>query len=245
VDFPKNLASGTAMELLCSQRLRTELNHLLWIQPFDNRGTWDFGWSCRDHAFIAGILAQLLGLTVKLIHGEALFVRAATGDASGNGLHQKNHTWLSVEGDGLMDLSIRLSSQGAASGRVGIEYVAASQCRPSGNLLIAETEDDFKSALLAAPCLPGEHAIYRADRTEIIDQQLAYNAFAVIHSPLTVRLSAKYPPSLYAKLAVHSFELLRGNAVSLASHQQDYAWKKIARLNDDAIPWLALNGGLR
>lgn len=233
------------MELLCSQRLRSELNHLLWIQPFDNGGTWDFGWSCRDHAFVAGIVAQLLGLTVELVHGEALFVRGATADVSGIGLHQKTHTWLLIEGDGLMDISIRISAYGTAWRAPAIEYVASSQCRPAGHLLVARTQDAFDAALLAAPSLQGEHAIYRADRTALIDQQLAHNAFGVIHSPLTVRLSKKYPSSLYAKLAVHAYDFLCGRTESLAAHPQDYAWKKLARLRDDAVAWLAANGGLQ
>lgn len=245
MDSPKPHLAASPKELLCSQRLRHELNHLLWIQPFDNRGTWDYGWSCRDHAFVAGIVAQLLGLTVELVNGEALFVRGATEDASGIGLHQKMHSWLAIEGDGLMDFSVRVSAPGTGWPAPAIEYVASSQCRPAGNLLIAGSQDAFQAVLDAAPSLQGEHAIYRADRTAIIDQKLANNAFAVIHSPLTVRLSKKYPPSLYANLAVHAYDLLCGRAESLTAYQQDYAWKKIARLRDDAIGWLVANGGLR
>lgn len=245
MDVSRSPVAGKPTELLCSQRLRHELNHLLWIQPFVNRGTLDYGWSCRDHAFVAGIVAQLLGLTVELVHGEALFVRGATDDASGIGLHQKAHSWLAIDGDGLMDISVRVSVPGTGWPAPAIEYVASNQCRPGGNLLIAGTRDAFESALLAAPSLQGEHAIYRADRTAIIDQQLANNAFAVIHSPLTVSLSKNFPSSLYAKLAVHAYDLLCGRAESLTAHPQDYAWKKIARLPDDAIARLAANGGLR
>lgn len=245
MDAANKLVAGVPVQLLCSHRLRNELNHLLWIQAFDNRGTWDYGWSCRDHAFVAGIVAQLLGLTVELVNGEALFVREATEDAPGLGLHQKHHTWLAIEGDGVMDFSIRFSNQPSSLGYRRIEYVASSTCRPAGTFLLAETQDAFGLALAAAPTLKGEHAIYRADSSAIIDQQLALNAFAVINSPLTVRLSKKYSSTIYAKLAMHSFDLLCGAAEPLTGHQPEYAWKKIARLPDDAIARLAASGGLR
>ena len=31
--------------------LRSELNSLMWIDPFTDRGQYDPGWSCRDHAY--------------------------------------------------------------------------------------------------------------------------------------------------------------------------------------------------
>ena len=245
MDPAEPLFTGYPTDLLYSQPLRNELHHLLWITPFDNQGTWDFGWTCRDHAFVTGIISQLLGHTAELVYGEAMFIRGITEDVAGLGVHQRTHAWLTIEGDGMLDISIRLATTDPSWHHPGIEYVARSKCKPTGCVTVSETTTDFDAATFAARYLHGEHAIYRAERSVKIGLHMAMNAFAFINSPLTVRLSKTYPPTIYAQLAVHTFDLLRGRTESLTGLQPDYAWKKISRLHGNAISWLETNGGFR
>jgi hypothetical protein len=93
--MPKN-----DIDKLTTTTFLDEIHHLLWIEPGDNRGTWDEGWNCRDHALLSCIVCQLLKMTASVIYGEAMFVQGPTGDAPPVGLHQQTHAWLGLDGLG-------------------------------------------------------------------------------------------------------------------------------------------------
>ena len=98
-----------------------EIHALLWIEPLVNRGIYDPGWNCRDHALmVAGILAAHL-VPVQIVHGQAMFVAGPSGDRPPIGRGQDvndttTHTWVEVPSIGIVDISPNLESRGARFG---------------------------------------------------------------------------------------------------------------------------------
>ena len=223
-----------------------EIHHLLWIEPGDNRGTWDEGWNCRDHALLTGIVAQLLKLTGAVIYGEATFVQGPSGDAPPVGLWQMTHAWLGIDGLGYMDLSPRLIRCREAKWRPWpLLCIAKSQCQPDGIFEMATSSDDYEQRVNAATYSQNRHAIYLFREYKNVDLEFVENAFDFVDSPLTVKLSEQYGSTIYPKAAIHLFKFLKGENKSLRHLSREDAWETISRQPGNPVAWLRMKGGIK
>jgi hypothetical protein len=236
----------TANEKVTTDKFLAELHHLLWTEPFDNEGNRDEGWNCRDHAFITGLVLQLLKQRCAVMYGKAYFIQGPTTEQPGIGLEQKIHAWLGLDGQGFMNLSPRLTRCSNSLWRPwGLKYIARNTCSPDGTFEFARSEDDYAQRFeRAAEQADTRTAIYCGKGYDNIDREFAENAFKFIDSPLTKRLSEKYADDLYLKGAIHLFKLVRGDTKSLQQRSQDDAWEEIARLPGSPLDWIIVKGGL-
>src|SRR5688500_7447143 len=83
--------------------LRRELNTALWIEPLVNRGAFDAGWNCRDHAWVTALLACCTGLPGIVFRGGATFISKYGGVSMAVAV--PNHAWAAVDRVGYVDLS--------------------------------------------------------------------------------------------------------------------------------------------
>jgi len=68
------------VDRLLGSRVVDELHALVWTRPIVNRGTFDPGWSCREHAASIAALLTLEGVPVHLRHGRCMFIQGAAGN---------------------------------------------------------------------------------------------------------------------------------------------------------------------
>jgi hypothetical protein len=243
----KLMPTTTPIQKVTDGKFLAELHHLLWIEPFDNQGSRDEGWNCRDHAFIAGLVLQLLKQPCAVLYGEATYVQGPAPEQPAVGLEQKIHAWLGVDGQGFMDLSPRLTRCANPPWRPWrLQYIARDRCVPDGAFEFARTEGEYARRVgQAAERTQARTAIYHGKGVDNIDREFAEKAFQFIDSPLTKRLLEKYADDLYLKAAVHLFKFLRGETRSLQQLSQDEAWEEIARQPGSPLNWITMKGGLQ
>jgi hypothetical protein len=181
------MSATNAVNKLTTPDFLDEIHHLLWIEPTDNRGSWDEGWNCRDHALLSGIVAQLLKLTATVIHGEATYVQGPSGEAPPVGISQAIHAWLGIDGLGFMDLSPRLTRCREPLWRSWpLQCIVMSRCLPEGIFEMATSQEEYEGRVAAATNSPSRHAIYFGHEYNAVDLKCVSKAFDVVDSPLSV-----------------------------------------------------------
>ncbi len=224
-----------------------ELHHLLATDPGDAPGQgWDLGWSCRDHALLAGLVARLLGLDCRLAHGEACFVQGPAAGVPPWGLRAELHTWLDAGPAGAIDLSPQLDRGCIPPFRPWpLCYVAAGRCLPSGTFEAAADAADLRNRVNLALRTPGAcGAVYLTTARTPLDRQLLYGLPAALNSPLSQWLAGRYRPGIYSKAARHLYGLLRGERPSLRRLPRPDAWDAIAAVPGGAREWLVMKGAV-
>lgn len=231
-------ADELSAELSCPGLL-AELHHLFWMKPFINRGTTDYGWSCRDHALMVALIATMRGFTCQLASGSASFIQGPPQGRNGFGISMDTHAWVRIDDSGTYDLSLKLSSmRGMPRWRDWqVQALVASKILPSGKASYALTSDSatFTNTTNAATHVPDQRfAIYYGRAVEALAQTHVREACRWVNSPLTDKIR-KFGPDIYAKAALHLVGMQDGSDPSFASVTQMAAWEKIAARHGDAI----------
>lgn len=84
--------------------IKSELNFLLWEEPFHTPNGWDWGWFCREHALLAAVISELSGFKAKIVIGDYAIVSSqamATSFEPGS-----DHAWNIVNGVAPIDISL-------------------------------------------------------------------------------------------------------------------------------------------
>ncbi len=219
-----------------------ELHHLLWVVPHENRGEWDEGWNCRDHALITAALAQLFGFTAMVGYGRAMFVQGPSGEFPPVGMGVNPHAWAMVERGGMYDLSPRLThAKKYPEWRPSpIKMVGQSTCQPTEGTkfsMVLEA-DQFENIVARATherdCF---HAVFLGERANDLSRIIIGDSLNFCNSALTDTLRARFGEKgdLHAKAILHLWEFLKGDATTLTQLPQMEAWQKIADRKGDAV----------
>lgn len=224
---------------LSSPELLAELHHLFWMRPFINRGTTDYGWSCRDHALTVALIATMRGFACQLVSGRANFIQGPPQGRNGFGISMNTHAWVHINDSGTYDLSLKLSSmRGMPRWRDWqVRALVASKISPSGKASYVLTADSatFTNTTNAATHVPDQRfAIYYGRAVETLSQTHVREACRWVNSPLTDKIR-KFGPDIYAKAALHLLSMQNGSVPSLASLTQMAAWEQIAVRHGDAV----------
>lgn len=235
------------LSMLTSPLFLDEIHHLLWVEPAENRGKWDEGWSCRNHALIACAVTCVMKNRGAIIYGKSTFVIGPDGDLPSVGVAADPHSWFGVDGFGYFDLSPRLTRHKEPVWRPWpLSCIAMSRCLPDGDFLAAESERQYENSVNAATHVPRRRkAVYFGQTYANFSRKLLIEGFEAADSPLTGRLSERYDPAIFAKAAIHLWKLLRGEAQSLRGLSQDEAWERIAKQPGDAISWVCHRAGVQ
>jgi hypothetical protein len=238
---------------LRDKRFLAELHRLLWIEPFENCGTFDPGWSCREHALLVACVIRANGESVRIAHGKNMFVQGADGPCRPMGFGQKRdagsgHTWLKSNSDKVIDLSPRLAAAGVTGWRsVECSGIVKGEWLPTGhsNVVTCDSGEEYDEAIALASRHDGVNtAIYWEQTEECLTASLLGKALELVNSPLTDELRKFRDVEIYSKAALHLIEIAAGSGRPLAGVAQRKAWKFIAALSNDATDRLIARTGL-
>ncbi len=220
---------------VCSDRFRSELHNLFWIEPLKNRGTLDRGWNCREHALVLGTLTALRGWTSHVVHGQAYYVLGPTAQEPPVGLEVGPHSWLVIDGRGSCDLSPHLAHMPGTRAwpEYKESYLFGGRFSPPKSTMFMSTgslehwQASYNQATLTED---GRFAGYLRMRIEPFSSELVTQARNWCDSPLTVRLRKRFPTrsDIYARAILHLDAFLEDKAESLTSLPQLAAWRQMA-----------------
>lgn len=246
--LPTRSASGSTnparriqLRELVAPRFLREIHHFLWTDPQLIGNTLDAGWNCRDHALITALLCESFGFKALLVHGEALFVRGATGSSKSVSYTQRPHQWVSVDGIGALDLSIKPEFNNAGDiFRVPVQGVFANDAYPRGRACIYFLQNAalFMRAVAELPQQRSHTTIvYLTHEAEHPHAGHITHSAGWIRSALTGWLDAEFgdPCVSYAALLLHLRAFLLGEASSLANLPFNASWRHIVQSRGNAV----------
>lgn len=201
----------------------------------------DYGWNCRDHAWLTALLLRVLKREAVVLHGEAWFIAGPTAKSGGFGVQQQLHTWVSLEDVGAIDLSIKpeVSSESQRF-RLPISCVFANDWNPRGRGQTYFFRDSgaFSRATTDLPRRPNHaSAVYLVKEGESVTSGFLAQAAAWINSPLTDQLRHKYgdPSDVYCALLLHLGRFLHRGCESLSALSPSESWAALAHSRAGAI----------
>jgi hypothetical protein len=228
---------------MTDRRVLTEMHHLFWRGPFANEGERDEGWMCREHAFFTASLAALAGHRAH-IHWGRLALIGPTADASTGLLRINKHSWATVEGCGMFDLSLNLAPGGSPSWLQWPSHcIAGSRFYPRVEVELrfyhSGEQQRWEEALYEERS-SSFAALYFGENYDPLDIRLVEHAVDVINSPLTddLRELAKFDSEIYGKGIRHVWEVANRRKRSLAHLDQMQSWEAIASEPGGANRWL-------
>jgi hypothetical protein len=230
-----------------------ELHHLLWTEPFSNRGVWDEGWNCRDHAVVVGFLMAMSGHFPYLLGGKCMFVQGPSDGRPPVGFQQSPHVWLGSNLGGCFDLSVRLT--GVRHPKFNfpdwpVQAIAGSKCVPTDTIGFSHTAlpEKYEKLTAAAGHVQGvQMAVYlRQAEPLAFTRELLRTASDFSNSPLTDRLRDQCGPcpGWHARAAMHLHDFLNGRTASLAKLAQGKAWEAVAQKYPEALETISAHAGL-
>jgi hypothetical protein len=209
-----------------------------------NRGTFDGGWSCREHALITCCLLTAHGIEAWLIHGKVMYVRGPSGGLPPVGRGQElssqaGHTWLDIPDIGVVDLSPNLAGgihphwpSVTFSGILGSEWLPYG----GGQFVQCTSAQDYDNQIaLGSYQENGMRAVYLPMLRERLTSGMIMDAFRYVNSPLTDSLRKRFDSSVYAKAVLHFADRLDGRGRSLAGVSRNKGWSIIASRAGNAI----------
>jgi hypothetical protein len=222
---------------LQDDRFLEELHHLLWMEACENKGMFDAGWSCRDHAFVVGALLKAVGEEVRLVHGKNIFIQGPAGSKPPVGIGQQDHemsghSWLKSDTGKIIDLSPRLHS-GLPShwAPLGFTGIVHGVWQPEGEGSVAgfTTALRYRQAVAEATHRQGSNvALYLEQFKASFSVSIVTDAVEYINSPLTDRLRELQDPEIYSKCVLHLRGFIDGTRESLTELPQHEAWKYLS-----------------
>lgn len=229
-----------AFKQLTSTAFLAELHHFLWDEPHVNRGTFDVGWNCRDHAWIVSLLARAAGFRETIVfRGKAIFAAPRQAATQRFVLTVATHSWVGIPDHGQIDLSVK--SECRYDGRVnrlriGVlfldRFVGASPAKfvPLPDYTALPRAMDWLETTGRSVGIYALGPEYDGLQPEIITGAADY-----INSPLTDWLKQRFDADdAYAALFLHLLTLLKGGRKSYANLARAEAWQRV--VEDHANP---------
>lgn len=215
-----------------------ELHKLFWLKPHDNFGTWDPGWSCRDHAAVLAAIAGLNRIEVEVVSGKCVYGMRRLGhkdfkmvgqDVSDSG----GHAWIRLPSLGMIDVSPNIpfftELWGPDAGKFAGIFSGKYEPSEAGKVIYCTTATDYAQAIADATYTEGVmNAIYweagcAPFRIDSID-----DPYTEIDSPLTHVLRRNFPKSIYAKAVLHLRDRSVGKGRSVAGLSHKKAWTVVS-----------------
>jgi hypothetical protein len=241
----RSVTGSTQTELLLDSVFQDELHALLWIDPRSNSGTLDGGWSCRDHVVVLGTLLVENGVGCRVQHGRSMFCQGSGQEgepALANGqtvdFRPMSHSWLDVDGIGIVDLSPQLDSRFyrrdlwhpvSSRGVIGDRWMT----EPPTSVTVVGHLSEYDNEIAAASHLvEGQIAIYLLEGEEQFTKEITEEGLEWANSPLSIKLRDRGLPSdVYGRASRHLGGLDGRRSLSTVSQMK--AWSILG--DDDAL----------
>lgn len=225
-----------------SHEVIDELHCLVWDKPRLNRGEYDPGWSCRDHAVAMAAIICLDGQTVSLRHGRCYFIQGGSEIGPPVAIGQESssssgHTWNWVNGFGDFDVSPRLNERAgpwrpiyAPFGIIGSTWAV---CDMPTDTVVCQSRREYENAIATATHFhDAGRAVYWVEREEPFRPELLVNAIVHVDSPRTRRIIELAGENAYVKLVAHLRGICAGDRRSLATVSFARAWTRIGEISE-------------
>jgi len=231
------------VEDILSPDLLEELHNFLWIEPLKNRGEFDPGWNCRDHAFIIACILTFYGFQIEFLQGKVMFVRGPSKGKHPMGFGQEAdkgwHTWLRVKDYGHLDVSPNLIG-GLKPGWTTIPFIGifAGKWTPvgMGQVVFCDLVSDYSHQIAAASHAEDKYfAIYCALRSERMTREIVDSPDTFINSPLTIKLKQNFKGNIYLNLVSHLLRRIEKSRKSLANISRNKAWSLINEISSSEV----------
>ena len=220
-----------------------ELHHLLWTKPRVNRGTFDLGWNCRDHAVSIAAILSAEGHEVSLRYGRCTLVQGPTEGGlppvaiSVDGLGETSHAWAFVEGFGNLDASPKLDLQLPRWRRVRPNLGLTGTRWPledmqTAAVVCSSSAEYHESVARATHSTDTGTAIYQLTREEPFATSMLSDGVGYVNSLITRKICELAGPNCYVKLVTHVLGVRSGKYPSLATKSWAKAWTRIAEIPD-------------
>src|SRR5262245_32783310 len=172
--------------------LLNEIHKLLWIEPLLNRGVFDSGWSCREHAFVCGCLLIASGYPATVVVGKAMFIQGPENGEPPVGLGTSptdatSHAWLGLR-EGAFDISPNLDIYKPPWRRIRFSGIFADKWEPDGigSFQSCSSAHEYENQIALATHAEGERrAIYWPQRNVELSEGALRNPLDFTNSPLT------------------------------------------------------------
>lgn len=233
------------IENTLSDDLLAEIHRLLWIEPFYNKGKFDAGWSCREHALIVGCLLEVYGISAQVVSGKNMFVRGQSNGRPPVGFGQEvqgkeGHMWLEIEGYGVLDVSPNISGDAVPLPHwttIPFKGIFGNRWSPAngGDFIQCDSELSYSSQIARCSHLEdGIQAIYWPQQRENLNASMVQEAFDFMNSPLTDYLRRNFARDVYSKAILHFIDRTEGKGRSLAGVSRNKGWSLIAGRSGNA-----------
>ena len=226
-----------------------ELHSLTWGKPKVNRGEYDPGWSCREHAVAVAALASLAGHIARVRHGRCMFAQGASGDyppviKGQDSSSPSGHSWTWIDGFGNLDASPRLRERDRQWRPLDTDFGIVGTTWPVRGLhtrvFFGTKRQNYENAIALATHFPDAGAaIYCLEREDDFRPDMLTDGANYINSPLTSRIIENAGPNAYVKMIVHIRRVLSGERRSLATVSFWRAWRFIGEISDEEAEDLA------
>ena len=212
-----SLGAEEVLTRLFDSQILDEIQALLWGSPHVNRGVFDGGWNCRDHAWLMATLLTEQGHDNSVVHGQATFVATTNGKTAGLGSSGRagEHTWIErLEGQ-VCDFSPNLAITQGAWAPVAWQGAVDGNWLPDGGGEIRwfDVAEEWHTALPQ-----GKHEVfdqpvgmYLARRRNVLRRSDVLYPFRTIYSPLTIELARSLPDTVYHQLVLYISRLMGGS----------------------------------
>jgi hypothetical protein len=225
-------------KVLRGGRFRRELNRSLWLEPFTNRGVFDAGWSCRDHAWVCSLLACANGFEAVVVHGKLVIVAQSSRTGQRVGYQVLTHSWSAIAAVGFCDLSLKTDFVlPDGDGTLPLGPVVQNNILPQayGDTYFADNESDGHRAVTESIGY-GKRVtlVYSGKEYDTLLEEYVTRAVDLINSPLTDQLRVQFDSSIYAKLVLHLDGLIHGSRHPIVARTRDEFWKALATSFDNA-----------
>ena len=220
------MVKKTSLRNKISDLLLNEVHHFFWTDPFNNQGEYDFGYNCRDHAFVTALLLKIWEYDPKLIYGKLTLV------IDNLPIPVYRHAWLEIKDHGICDLSIKKYTQTILGViEIPIKGIFDNDWHPKekGKLFLTRNEDEYLRTIDKVTKM-GHHAyaIYFKQDNDLFTKNFINDPFKSIDTPILGSLRKKnFDNSIYFKLVLHLHDLSRKKVHTLKKFRYDESWEKI------------------
>jgi hypothetical protein len=224
---------------ITSDQFIDEMNRLFWIEPLDNRGAPDAGWSCREHAWALALLYQINGRPASVLNGSVKVVAHLGQRSERLVLDVPIHSWTGVDGNGFFDFSLKPDLELPGNlGQLPLGRVIGSRMLPKvlgKALFVANPEEGDIAVENANPSGRQTVLVYKGDTIDSLLPDYVTYAIDFINSPLTDRLKTRFDSSIYAKSVLFLNDFLHGRRASIRDVSAEGRWQLIDREYHDAV----------
>lgn len=195
--------------------VRNELNHILTENPFVTQTGGDFGWFCREHAFVTALLLCSMGYSAQICRGDIVVKTLAGGGLSTFGL-DADHAWCVIDCVKPIDLRMTLRYLNLNCDDVQMVCGSCADLLSGFELHYFENIDDaeFRLAVDATG-----HAILYNEKLRLAEsiKEIADDPFSfLIRPPIgTHTLLDSFGENVFYAITAHLLKLIRGEAKPL------------------------------